>query len=143
VIEKKGDMMKPKKIRLKLPLQPTDATKQSFKLQQPSRAVIEKANILVFSLLKNPGILSSFQVRPYSVGVIIFGLIRFLSKKITKLKKKSKPNRNRIKPTGFGSVFRAKTGSNWFDSVFSGFFRFQFGFLLIKLKSNQPVFSKF
>jgi len=71
-------MMKPKKIRLKLPLQPTDATKQSFKLQQPSRAVIEKANILVFSLLKNPGILSSFQVRPYSVGVIIFGLIRFL-----------------------------------------------------------------
>jgi hypothetical protein len=50
--KKKGDMMKPKKIRLKLPLQPTDATKQSFKLQQPSRAVMEKANILVFSLLK-------------------------------------------------------------------------------------------
>jgi hypothetical protein len=86
VIEKKGDMMKPKKIRLKLPLQPTDATKQSFKLQQPSRAVIEKANILVFSLLKNPGILSSFQVRPYSVGVIIFGLVRFLSKKSNQTK---------------------------------------------------------
>lgn len=43
--------MKPIKPRLKLPLQPTDATNQSFKLQQPSRAVIEKANILVFSLL--------------------------------------------------------------------------------------------
>jgi hypothetical protein len=32
-----------------------------------------------------------------------------------------KKNRNRVKPTGFGSVrfFRAKTGSNRFDSVFS------------------------
>jgi len=50
--------------------------------------------------------------------VIIFGSVRFLSKKVTKqkyffLKKKPKPNRNRVKPTGFGSVrfFRAKTGS--------------------------------
>jgi hypothetical protein len=47
-----------------------------------------------------------------------------------------KKNRNRFKPTGFGSVrfFRAKTGSNLFSSVFSvwlgffsGFFRFGFG----------------
>jgi len=52
-------------------------------------------------------------------------------KKITKpnLKKKTKPNRNRFKPTGFGSVwfFRAKTGSNRFGSGFSvwlGFFWF-------------------
>jgi hypothetical protein len=58
------------------------------------------------------------------------------------LKKKPKPNRNRVKPTGFGSVrfgfFRAKTGSNWFGSVFPvlarfsrfwlGFFRFWLGF---------------
>jgi hypothetical protein len=39
------------------------------------------------------------------------------------LKKNPKPNRNRVKPTGFGSVrfcfFRAKTGSNRFGSVFS------------------------
>ena len=66
-------------------------------------------------------------------------------KKITKpkfffLKKKPKPNRNRVKPTGFGSVcfFRAKTGSNRFGSVFPvlarfsrfwlGFFRFWLGF---------------
>jgi len=61
-----------------------------------------------------------------------FGSIWFLSKKITKpnfFLKKPKPNRNRFKPTGFGSVwfFRAKTGSNRFGSVFSGlvhFFRF-------------------
>jgi hypothetical protein len=33
--------------------------------------------------------------------VIIFGSFRFLSKKIIK----SKSNRNRFKPTGFGSVF--------------------------------------
>jgi hypothetical protein len=59
--------------------------------------------------------------------VIIFGSVRFLSKKVTKpklffLKKKPKPNRNRVKPTGFGSVrfFRVKTGSNRFGSV-SGF----------------------
>ena len=41
--------------------------------------------------------------------MIIFGSVRFLSKKVTKpklffLKKKPKPNRNRVKPTGFGSV---------------------------------------
>jgi hypothetical protein len=79
--------------------------------------------------------------------VIIFGSVRFLSKKVTKPKffffeKKPKPNRNRVKPTGFGSVqfgfFRAKTGSNRFGSVFSvlarfsrfwlGFFRFWLGF---------------
>jgi len=63
--------------------------------------------------------------------VIIFGSVRFLSKKVTKpkfffLKKKPKPNRNRVKPTGFGSVrfFRAKTGSNRFGSVFSVLARF-------------------
>jgi hypothetical protein len=47
------------------------------------------------------------------LGVIIFGSVWFLSKKITKPKflffeKKTetepKPNRNRVKPTGFGSV---------------------------------------
>jgi hypothetical protein len=67
------------------------------------------------------------------VGVIIFGSVRFLSKKVTKpkfffLKKKPKPNRNRVKPTGFGSVrfgfFRAKTGSNRFGSVFPVLARF-------------------
>jgi hypothetical protein len=63
--------------------------------------------------------------------VIIFGSVRFLSKKVTKpklffLKKKPKPNRNRVKPTGFGSVrfFREKTGSNWFGSVFPVLARF-------------------
>jgi hypothetical protein len=62
--------------------------------------------------------------------VIIFGSVRFLSKKVTKLKfffeKKPKPNRNRVKPTGFGSVqfFRAKTGSNQFGSVFLVLARF-------------------
>ena len=63
---------------------------------------------------------------------IIFGSVRFLSKKVTKPKLfflKKKPNRNRVKPTGFGSVrfFRAKTSSNRFGSVFpvlAWFFRF-------------------
>ena len=57
--------------------------------------------------------------------MIIFDSVRFLSKKnnqtkIFFLKKKLKPNRNRVKPTGFGSVrfFRTKTGSNRFGSVF-------------------------
>ena len=59
--------------------------------------------------------------------MIIFGSVRFLSKKIIKLnffflKKKPKPNRNQVKPTGFGLVrfgfLRAKTGSNRFGSVF-------------------------
>jgi hypothetical protein len=55
--------------------------------------------------------------------VIIFGSVRFLSKKVTKpffLKKKPNSNRNRVKPTGFGLVwfFRAKTGSNRFGLVF-------------------------
>ena len=78
-----------------------------------------------------------------------------------------KKNRNRVKPTGFGWVrfFRAKTGSNRFGSVFrfwlgffqfcsvfpvwlgffSGFFRFWFGFLLIKPKPNRTgrFFQKF
>jgi hypothetical protein len=51
-----------------------------------------------------------------------------------------KKNQNRIKPTGFISVrfFRAKTGSNRFGSVFSGFgsvwvvfFRFGLVFLVL------------
>jgi hypothetical protein len=67
-----------------------------------------------------------------------------------------KKNRNRFKPTGFGSVwfFREKTGSNRFGSVFSvwlGFFRFFFGSVrfgfsgsrLKKPKPNRSVFSKF
>ena len=67
----------------------------------------------------------------FRLGVIIFGSVRFLSKKITKpkfffVKKKPKPNQNRVKPTGFGSVrfFRAKTGSNRFGSVFPVLARF-------------------
>jgi hypothetical protein len=74
--------------------------------------------------------------------VIIFGSVRFLSKKVTKtnffLKKKPKPGQtDRFR---FGSVwfFRAKTGSNRFGSAFPvltrfsrfwlGFFRFWLGF---------------
>jgi hypothetical protein len=50
---------------------------------------------------------------------------------------KKKPKRNRIKPTGFGSVrfgfFRAKTGSNRFWLVFFGLARFfRFGSVLAR-----------
>ena len=88
--------------------------------------------------------------------MIIFGSIRFLSKKVTKpnfffFKKNRKRTENRVKPTGFGLVrfFREKTGSNWFGSVFpvlarffSGFgsVRFSFfDFLLIKPNRTEPA----
>ena len=56
--------------------------------------------------------------------MIIFDSIRFLLKKITKLKFFFKKNRNRVKPTGSNRLvsvrfFRAKTGLNRFGSVFS------------------------
>jgi len=74
--------------------------------------------------------------------------------------KKTKPNRNRFKPTSFSTVrfvFRTKTGSNRFGSVFSvwlGFFglaRFFsvwvwfcfFGFRLIKLNRTGWFFQNF
>jgi len=56
-----------------------------------------------------------------------------------------KKNQNRVKPTGFGSVwfFRAKIVSNWFGSVFPvlarfsqfwlSFFQFWLGFFLFGL----------
>jgi hypothetical protein len=91
--------------------------------------------------------------------VIIFGSVWFLSKKVTKLNFFLKKNRNRVKPTGFGSVFWAKTGSNRFGLVFSvlarffsvllGFFGFGsvrfFRFFASKTETepNRPVFSKF
>jgi len=86
------------------------------------------------------------------IWVIIFGSVRFLSKKITKLKYFffEKKNRNRVKPTGFGSVrfgfFRAKTGSNRFGSVFSVFsgfgsvFPVWLGFLSVSVRFGFSVF---
>ena len=76
-----------------------------------------------------------------SVGVIIFGSVRFLSKKVTKpnyffLKKnqnRTETGSNRPVSVRFG-FFRAKTGSNRFGSVFlvlarfSRFSRFWLGF---------------
>jgi hypothetical protein len=65
------------------------------------------------------------------VGVLIFGLVWFLSKKVIKLNFFiKKQNRNRFKPTGFSSVwfFKAKTSSNRFGSVFSVLTRFFSGF---------------
>ena len=88
------------------------------------------------------------------IGVIIFGSVWFLSKKVTKLKYFffEKKNRNRVKPTGFGSVrfgfFRAKTGSNRFGSVFSVFsgfgsvFPVWLGFLSVSVRFGS-VFSVF
>jgi hypothetical protein len=66
--------------------------------------------------------------------MIIFGSVRFLSKKATK----SKPNRNRVKPTSFGSVRFGFLGQKpvqtglarffWFGSVFSVFSGFSLVF---------------
>jgi len=43
-------------------------------------------------------------------------------------KKKPKPNQNRFKPTGFGSVFRTKTDLAWFFRFVSGLAWFFPGF---------------
>jgi len=102
-----------------------------------------------------------------NLGLIIFGSVRFLSKKVTKPKlfffeKKTETGSNRLvsvrfvflgqKPvwlgfSGFGSVFSSfgLVFSVWLG--FSGFLsvsvRFGFfGFLVIKPKPNRPVFSK-
>jgi hypothetical protein len=79
------------------------------------------------------------------LGVIIFGSVRFLSKKLTKpvfLKKKQ----NRFKPTSFGSVILeqkpVQTDRFWFGSVFSFFSGlgsvqfFQFQIYKIKTELN-------
>jgi hypothetical protein len=64
------------------------------------------------------------------LGVIIFGSVQFLSKKITKPKLFffEKKNRNRVKPTGFGSVFLGQKpvwlGFSSFGSIFSVLARF-------------------
>jgi hypothetical protein len=107
----------------------------------------------------------------YTIGVIIFGSVRFLSKKVTKpnLKKKTetepKPGQTDWFRCGSIRFFREKTDSNRFGLVFSvlawfllglarffsGFFRFRFGsvwffwFFAYKTETepNRPVFSKF
>jgi len=63
--------------------------------------------------------------------VIIFGSVRFLSKKVTKPKLfflKKKPNRNRVKPTGFGSVRFGFLGQKPVQTGLARFFRFWLGF---------------
>ena len=66
------------------------------------------------------------------LGVIIFGSVRFLSKKVTKpnLKKKPKPNRNRVKPVWLGFFGLARFSRFWlsFFRFWLGFFRFWLGF---------------
>jgi hypothetical protein len=65
--------------------------------------------------------------------VIIFSSVRFLSKKVTKPKfffeKKQKPNRNRVKPTGFGSV--QFLGEKQVQTGLARFFWFWLGFLFL------------
>jgi hypothetical protein len=87
--------------------------------------------------------------------VIIFGSVRFLSKKnnqteIIFFEKKPKPNRNRVKPTGFGSVwfvFKQKpvqTGLAQFSLFWIGFFRFWLGFFgLARFFRFGSVFFRF
>jgi len=123
------------------------------------------------SVFSNP---VSFQTRLWAltswvVGVIIFGSVRFLSKKVTKLKffKKTKPKPGQMDRFQFDFLGK-KTSSNRFGSVFPVLARFSrflarffsvlarffflffvsvrfgfFSFLLIKPKPNRPGFSKF
>jgi len=84
--------------------------------------------------------------------VIIFGSVRFLSKKVTKPKffffeKKTETGSNRPVSIRFSSVFREKTGSNRFGSVFFWFFfcfssvRF-FRFFAYKTETEPADFFK-
>jgi len=92
--------------------------------------------------------------------VIIFGSVFIKKSNQTEIiiKKKPKPNRNRVKPTGFGSVFLGgkpvQTGLARFWLGFPGwlglarFFSvsvrfFWFFAYKTKTKPNRPVFSKF
>jgi hypothetical protein len=66
--------------------------------------------------------------------VIIFGSIRFLSKKSNQTKKifkknKPKPNQNRVKPTGFSSVLFFYGKNQLVQTSLARFFRFWLGFL--------------
>ena len=81
------------------------------------------------------------------MGVIIFCLVRFLSKKNNQIEFffKKKPKPDQTDRFHFGSVFRAKTGSNRFGSVFSGFgsvwvgfFPVRFGFFGFINKKPKP-----
>jgi hypothetical protein len=63
------------------------------------------------------------------VGVIIFGSVRFLPIKNNQTEKKKKDpklNRNRPKPTGFGSVFDAQNRKN----LYAFFLGFVMGFMM-------------
>jgi hypothetical protein len=62
--------------------------------------------------------------------VIIFGTVRFLSKKSNQIKKnlRKKPKSVQTGRFRFGSVFRTKTDSNWFGSVWLSLARFWLGF---------------
>jgi len=64
------------------------------------------------------------------LGVIIFGSVRFLSKKVTKPKLFffEKKYRNRVKPTGFGSVRFGFLGQKPVQTGLTRFFRFWLGF---------------
>jgi hypothetical protein len=83
---------------------------------------IEKKKQPAFEIFLIEFNFNAFQIT-WKLWVIIFGSVLFLSKKVTKPKFLKKKNRNRVKPTGFGSVrfFMEKTGSNRFGSVFLGF----------------------
>jgi hypothetical protein len=64
------------------------------------------------------------------LGVIIFGSVRFLSKKVTKPKFFfEKKNRNRVKPTGFGSVWCGFLRKKPVQTGLAQFFWFWLGFL--------------
>jgi len=90
---------------------------------------------------------------PFRLGVIIFGSVQFLSKKITKIKfwKTEKfepePNRNQFKPTGFSSVrfgfFNIKTKKTYIqtDQVFLTIFSTASPASLLFFPTN-PTISK-
>jgi hypothetical protein len=65
--------------------------------------------------------------------VIIFGSVRFLLKKSNQteifFEKKPKPNRNWVKPTGFGLVQVGFLGKKPIQTSLARFFRFWLGFL--------------
>jgi hypothetical protein len=111
-----------------------------------------KKIILFLRLVFLTDLLKGKIINSLLLGVIIFGSVRFLSKKVIKPKfffeKKPKPNRNWVKLAGFGSVRfgflgqkPVQTGLARFFWFWLGFFRF--GSVLARFFLFGSVFSGF
>jgi hypothetical protein len=104
-----------------------------------------KKIILFLRLVFLTDLLKGKIINSLLLGVIIFGSVRFLSKKVIKPKfffeKKPKPNRNWVKLAGFGSVRFGFLGQKPVQTGLARFFWFWLGFF--RFGSVFPVWLGF